>query len=160
MQTFDDFQKQISKSLEKFYFFEEGYCIPVLEEKDKVKIQFLTEEECSDFWEKYVSKKYDHWLQIPINESINYLNYNWEKDWIENNIEAFDVHIKPLIGYQNNDEVLFFWNKSTGVKTEWNIICKYWITFLFEDEGNILINPSHPSVLYLSTHGKILLKQL
>jgi hypothetical protein len=158
MQPFDDSAKQISASVGNFYFFENDYCLPALEESDKMKIQFLSEDECSTYWEKYVSKKHDQLLQIPINENINYLNYNWEKDWIENNTEAFNVHIKPLIVYQNNDEVLFFWNKSTGVKTEWSIVCKYWIAFLFEDEGNILINPSHPTVLFLSTHGKILLK--
>ena len=153
-------QNQKYDSIDKLYYFENDYCIPILEDCDKSKIRVLSNNYCSELWNEYVSEKHKHLMLI--NEAENWKieneiskDYNWEKDWNENNIKAFEENIKPLIDFKEDDKILYFWSKYAGIETEWKIICKYWIAFLYEDESNIIINPKKSKVLILSTNGNI-----
>ncbi len=81
--------------------------------------------------------------------------YNWQEDWNNNTIEAFEENIKPLTNWKAEDTVFFFWNKSSGIETTWSLICKYWISFLYEDEANIIVNPKSKNVIILSVNGSL-----
>ncbi len=153
-------QNQKYDSFNKLYFFEDEYCIPILEDNDKSKIRVLSNNYCSELWNKYVTEKPNHLMLI--NDTKNWKieneiskDYNWENDWNENNVIAFENNIKPLIDYKEEDKIIYFWSKYSGVETEWRIICKYWIAFLYEDESNIIINPNNTKVMILATNGNV-----
>jgi hypothetical protein len=49
------------------------------------------------------------------------------------------------------DSLLYiFWMRETGVATNWGVFCRNWSNFLYEDEGCILILPSHKAAFVLS----------
>lgn len=155
-------EKSINKydAPEKLYCFENEYCTPALTKDDKAKIKALTDDYCSELWDKYVSKNKRHLMLINHPEELKIKNeikkeYNWQNDWNESNIDAFNKNVKNLIDWDEDDSVLFFWNKFSGIKTTWRLICKYWISFLYEDEANIVINPKSKKVIILSTNGNL-----
>lgn len=155
-------EKSINKhdAPEKFYCFENEYCTPALTKADKAKIKALTDDYCSELWDKYVSKNKRHLMLINHPEELKMKNeikkeYNWQNDWNESNIDAFNKNVKNLIDWDKDDSVLFFWNKFSGIETTWRLICKYWISFLYEDEANIVINPKSKKVIILSTNGNL-----
>jgi len=59
------------------------------------------------------------------------------------------------VDWKEDDSVIFFWNQSSGIETKWRLICKYWISLLYEDEANIIINPKSKKVIILSTNGNL-----
>lgn len=155
-------EKSINKydAPEKLYCFENEYCTPALTKDDKAKIKALTDDYCSELWDKYVSKNKRHLMLINHPEELKMKNeikkeYNWQNDWNESNIDAFNKNVKNLIDWDEDDSVLFFWNKFSGIETTWRLICKYWISFLYEDEANIVINPKSKKVIILSTNGNL-----
>ena len=155
-QKIDLNQKYIS--LEKHYYFEDKYCQPNLTYNDKLKIKALSDNYCAELWSEYVSESKKHLMLINnpdewkiSNEIKN--NYNWQKDWNDDNINAFTENIKPLVDWKDDDTILFFWSKSFGIETNWDIICKYWISFLYDDEANIIINPKSKETLILTVNG-------
>lgn len=155
-------EKSINKydAPEKLYCFENEYCTPALTKDDKAKIKALTDDYCSELWDKYVSKNKRHLMLINHPEELKMKNeikkeYNWQNDWNESNIDAFNKNVKNLIDWDKDDSVLFFWNKFSGIETTWRLICKYWISFLYEDEANIVINPKSKKVIILSTNGNL-----
>ncbi|SNR62138.1 DUF2947 family protein [Flavobacterium sp. ov086] len=148
------------ENLEKFYYFENEYCFPILNDSDKTEIKALTTYYCSELWNKYISESKKHLMLINYPDEWKIKNeignqYNWQKDWNENNIEAFNKNVKPLINWQEDDLVLFFWNKHTGIESKWSVICKYWISFLYDDESNVIINPKSTKVILLTTNGNL-----
>jgi hypothetical protein len=147
-------------SLEKFYYFENEYCYPTLTDFDKPEIQAFTNNYCSQLWNKYISESQKHLMLINNPDQWKIKNeikkeYNWQNDWNETNTEAFNEIVKPLIDWEEDDEVMFFWNKYSGIESKWGIICKYWISFLYDDESNIIINPKSKKVIILSTNGNL-----
>jgi hypothetical protein len=147
-------------SLEKFYYFENEYCYQTLTDSDKPEIKAFTNNYCSELWNKYISESKKHLMLINHTEQWKIKNevkkeYNWQKDWNDNNIDAFKENVKPIIDWEEEDEVMFFWNKYTGIESKWGIICKYWISFLYDDESNIIINPKSKKVIILSTNGNL-----
>ncbi|QDW20514.1 DUF2947 family protein [Flavobacterium sp. KBS0721] len=155
-------EKNINKyeALEKFYYFENDYCEPQLTDVDQPEIKALTDDYCAALWTEYVSENKRHLMLINHPEELKIKNevkkeYNWQNDWNESNIDAFDKNVKNLIDWKEEDSVIFFWNKSSGIETKWALIYKYWISFLYEDEANIIINPKSKKVIILSTNGNL-----
>ncbi|MTH13988.1 DUF2947 family protein [Flavobacterium sp. LC2016-01] len=155
-------EKSINKyeALEKFYYFEKEYCYPVLTVTDKPQIKALTDHYCSQLWNEYVSETKHHLMLVNDLKDWKIKNeikkeYNWQKDWNNNIIEAFEENIKPLLDWKDEDPVFFFWNKFSGIETTWSLICKYWISFLYEDEANILVSPKSKNVIILSVNGNL-----
>lgn len=147
-------------SLEKFYYFENEYCYPTLTDFDKPEIKAFTNNYCSQLWNKYISESQKHLMLINNPDQWKIKNeikkeYNWQNDWNETNTEAFNENVKPLIDWEEDDEVMFFWNKYSGIESKWGIICKYWISFLYDDESNIIINLKNKKVIILSTNGNL-----
>ena len=155
-------EKNINKyeALEKFYYFKNEYCEPQLTPIDKPEIKALSDDYCATLWTEYVSENKKHLMLINHPEEWKIKNevkkeYNWQNDWNESDIEAFDKNVKNLMDWKEDDSVIFFWNKSSGIETKWRLICKYWISLLYEDEANIIINPKSKKVIILSTNGNL-----
>ncbi len=159
-------EKNINKYdvLEKFYYFENEYCEPQLTDVDQPEIKALTDDYCAALWSEYVSGNKRHLMLINHPEELKIKNeikkeYNWQNDWNESNIDAFDKNVKNLIDWEDDDSVIFFWNKTSGIESKWALICKYWISFLYEDEANIIINPKSRKAIILSTNGNLSLAE-
>jgi hypothetical protein len=155
-------EKNINKyeALEKFYYFENEYCDPKLTNIDKPEIKALTDDYCAALWHEYVSENKKHLMLVNNPEESKVKNenkkeYNWLKDWNDSSIEAFNENVKNLLDWKDDDSVIFFWNKTSGIESKWALICKYWISFLYEDEANIIINPKSRKAIILSTNGNL-----
>nr|WP_245179138.1 DUF2947 family protein [Flavobacterium chilense] len=120
----------------------------------------LTDYYCAQLWTEYVSETKHHLMLVNDLKDWKIKNeikkeYNWQEDWNNNTIEAFEENVKPLTNWKAEDIVFFFWNKSSGIETTWSLICKYWISFLYEDEANIIVNPKSKNVIILSVNGSL-----
>ncbi|WP_082815783.1 DUF2947 family protein [Flavobacterium chilense] len=127
---------------------------------DKPQIKALTDYYCAQLWTEYVSETKHHLMLVNDLKDWKIKNeikkeYNWQEDWNNNTIEAFEENVKPLTNWKAEDIVFFFWNKSSGIETTWSLICKYWISFLYEDEANIIVNPKSKNVIILSVNGSL-----
>jgi hypothetical protein len=148
------------EGLEKFYYFENDYCDPKLTDVDKPEIKALSDNHCAELWNEYVSESKNHLMLMNNPEDGKIKNeikkeYNWLEDWNDSKIEAFNENVKNLIDWKDDDSVIFFWNKTSGIASKWALICKYWISFLYEDEANIMINPKSSKAIILSTNGNL-----
>jgi hypothetical protein len=128
--------------------------IKVLED-DLVFIKPLTEDYSKELWTKYISKKKNerhfmilqkgHWCTFK-----NTLLYLWNEDWKNNDYINFSKILVNNIDYCNNDDIILFWMKERAVEIKWSIFIKYWINFLFEDEGVIIINEKNIKSIIMS----------
>lgn len=57
------------------------------------------------------------------------------------------------------NSLFFFWGKSSGLEADWTFVCEYLISFLYDDEISIVINPNSQQdsqqVLILGVHGYV-----
>lgn len=148
------------EALEKFYYFGNDYCDPKLTDLDKSEIKALSDDYCAELWNEYVSETKNHLMLVNDPKDWKIKNeikkeYNWQADWNNTNIEALTANVRPFTDWKDDDTILFFWNQSSGVETTWGLICKYWISFLYEDEANIMVNPKSKNVIILSVNGNL-----
>lgn len=78
------------------------------------------------------------------------LLYLWQNDWNKNNYMSFSKIMDNKIDYAESDEIILFWMKERAVEIKWSVFKKYWINFLFEDEGVIIINEKSNYSIVLS----------
>lgn len=76
-------------------------------------------------------------------------------DWNENNLSSLADELRDKTSFNDKDIILFFWMKEHAVRTTWEIFLKYWINFLFEDEGPILISSEKKTALRFSATGSV-----
>jgi hypothetical protein len=75
--------------------------------------------------------------------------YNFIDDWNNNCYAHLSDVLREALAFADDAAVFFFWGRDCGVETTWAVFLKYWINFLFDDEGSILINPdSHRTVIF------------
>lgn len=144
--------------IEEIWFFEPTYCHNI-DPKDLQMIHPLTPQYASKLWGTLVSPKHRHLMTIEGNnwyiKNERKVDYNWEVDWEEDRFDAFTEHIAPLLKWDTDHDVLFFWGRYTALEAPWKLLCKYWISLLYEDEMNIVINPKSNRVLILGTRGYV-----
>ncbi len=137
---------------------------PKLPEEVLAKVRILEEPECISKWEEFVSEKNRHFMLLNDDEwpseivRSNNSFYNWFDDWNNNNYSGFGSILKKLdIPLEN--QIFLFWMKEIAAETTWDIFCKFWINFLYEDEGVILVVQNSNKALILSNgnswHGTL-----
>ena len=145
--------------ISSLWMFDKAYCENIVESEKKF-LKPLSEHYCSQLWRKYVSEKQLHLMLANLDSELKFKDeekqkYAWLNDWNEDNYDAFKEKIAPLFSWHPEDEVLFFWGRNAGLETNWKYLCKYWIAFLYDDEMNIVINPSSSEVLILGVNGYV-----
>lgn len=123
-----------------------------------VNIKPLSQEYSSFLWEKYVSKSNRHLMLLAKDEwpsSLELGSYNWEADWNNNIYNYFGAYLDEQVSFMPNDIIYFFWMKELCVETVWWFFLKYWILFLFEDEGTLIINPSSLEAISFGPSGSV-----
>ena len=63
----------------------------------------------------------------------------WHNDWNSNNYDRISKILKSHVTWSDDMTVYFCWSREDIFETTWGIFNKYWINFLFDDEGPILI---------------------
>lgn len=127
-------------------------------DSDISKIQPFSKEYSSIIWERYISKGCRHLCLMDKNEwpfSLVPIHYNWIPDWNENNFSLLADELRDKTSFDDKDIILFFWMKECAVKTTWGIFLKYWVNFLFEDEGPILIRSEKKTAIRFSATGSV-----
>jgi len=128
---------------------------PNMSHNDIEKIKILSELNSSSKWENFVSLSNRHFMLLQDDEwpskiiaDDNFL-YRWVEDWNED----FFLHFSSIlnaIDLPGNSELYVFWMKEVGLKTNWDVFCRNWINFLYEDEGCILVLPDSDKSIVLS----------
>ncbi len=150
-------------NINKWWEFSPEYCSN-LDEKDKSQLKPLQTEYCQKLWKQYVSEKHQHLMKIKSDDDWNIYQkelqpYNWEKDWENDKYNAFFENVMPLVSWGESDMVYFFQNSTCGIEAPWKLICKYWMSFLYEDEASIIINPKSETAILLIVGGHIELRK-
>ena len=145
--------------INKVWMFDLSHCENI-EASDKEELKLLSESYCSELWSEYVTDKHRHLMLVHKDEDWKITNkvsqqYNWLSDWNNDKHVAFYRIVAPLLQWEMDDIVYFFWNRHSGIETQWNLVCKYWISFLYDDEMNIVVNPKSNNVLILGVHGYV-----
>lgn len=127
---------------------------------DKNEIKPLASKYSSKLWEQCISVYNNHFMLIDSKEkftaSLEKQSYNWKADWNNGTYETFANYLISLISYNENDTIITFWNKELAVETRWRIFIRNWISFLFDDEGLVVINPRNEEVLVFCINGVLL----
>jgi hypothetical protein len=124
-------------------------------ESDLTFIRPLNEMYSSELWFKFVSnnKNERHYMLLGNNHwavNKNNLLYLWDDDWNKNDYLHFSKLMDNEIKFNEDDKIILFWMKERAVEITWSIFKKYWINFLFEDEGVIIINEKSNCAIILS----------
>lgn len=129
-----------------------------MEDKDLKLLRPLTEKYSSYLWGKYVSKQNRHPMPLNKGEWVCYLKqeeYNWQKDWNEGSYDGLKEYLIRRVSFKSSDVVYFFWMKERGIETIWECFLKYWISFLYDDEGPILLSPDTNEVVSFGPTGSL-----
>lgn len=126
------------------------------------KVKPLSENYAQELWNKNISKKYGHAIMMQSDKDwrINNIqsfakDWNWEASWSEDDYSAFEKNVKHRLDWEAEDIIYFFWNHHTAAETDWEILYKYWIPFMYEDEMNMVFNPKSKKVLLIGVNGSI-----
>ena len=143
-------EKYISDSA-LWYFVNDdlGECYRNLSEPDQKGILELTDAYSAELWDRYVSATARHLMLMNKSDWPNYAQGEQRK--IEpfpdtNDAQSQDIFAEILaqqVPYLPDDKIYFFWMKESAVETTWQIFLRNWPHFFFEDEGPILIVPTH-----------------
>ena len=153
------FEKYVDMNKYEGNWFFYDKAVPVNEQDIKL-IKPLTKQYSIFLWSKYISQKNRHLMLLEKNEWPNLLKiqeYNWAEDWNERNYNGLSEYLINKASFIDDDLIYFFWMKETGVETTWAIFLKYWINFLFEDEGPILISPEKDDAFSFGPSGTVLI---
>ncbi len=151
--------KDIEKynDLSSLWYFDKKWCENI-DDTDREFIKPMTEAYSSALWSNCVSAKCNHLMWVKNSSDWKVINNttldcHWSGPWEEDNYHYFYDVIAPLMSWDLSDSVYYFWGQFSGLETSWNLLCKYWIAFLYEDEMNIIINPASKEVLILGVSG-------
>jgi hypothetical protein len=142
----------------EIWFFGDEYCENITVD-ERACIKVLTEESSASMWRKYVSEQHRHLMLVENDEwklsEVRQLSYSWLNDWNNDIPDAFSNNLAKTLPWVLDDEVLFFWNRTSSVMAPWWLICKFWICFLYEDEMNIIINPKSEMAFMIGVNGYV-----
>lgn len=141
------------------WFFDPKYCEGLTEE-DRAKIKLLRPNYCLKIWSRFVTEKHRHLMLVNSDEDLKYadlksLNYNWGEDWDLNNDNGLKDGLSDHVNWADDDKVFFLYGRYAGYETTWAVFLRYWLSFFYEDEKNILINPKDETVVIFTVHGQV-----
>jgi hypothetical protein len=145
------------KTFEAYWFFED----PAVTETDLKNIRPFSEEYASKYWldniygERHLmivdtalcllchaqnsgerERLCDNWIC-----SLKKAGYNCLDDWNNDNIRGLSDFLSGCADLPDNEPVVFFWYKESGIETTWGVFLRNWINFLYDDESPVLICP-------------------
>lgn len=112
----------------------------------------------SYLWNKYISKRNRHLMLMSNDEwalCLKPSRYNWQNDWNLDKYEPFKTFLSQQVSYKKDDIIYLFWMKEHGLEMDWSFFIKYWFTFLYDDEGVLIINPTNLRSISFGPSGTV-----
>ncbi len=127
--------------------------------RDLHRITPYSAEEAYSLWQRYVSKSYDHVMQLT---QFHPEMIRFEVDW-ENENQGQQL-LKQHCQLTEDSTILCFWSPQVAVKTHWGLLTQYWTDFCYPDDDNNVI-VAWPFRLYfceevftIETHSEVSLQ--
>lgn len=126
-------------SHKKEHFDNYGHHLDYLEEQHKDKVRFMSAAFCRNLWKDHFTNVESHYLRELYDlKSIDSIIKNANgRDFYD----LYEKRVQSLVGWEKNTEIYYCNGSTNCIKSEWGIICKYWVTSIYEDNYNLIINP-------------------
>ena len=123
----------------------------------KVAIKPYTEAVSNQLWNQYISQQSGHSSQFgsgdwPAKGGVWSDKGDWQKAWDSENNELPSI-ILEYLDWDDNTNVLFFYDSDRVVETSWKVFKQSWKNFLFFDDGPILLGKKRKQVVQFLQDG-------
>lgn len=132
-----------------------------LEDATKLAIKPYTEEVSNQLWNQYISQQSGHSSQFtatdwPSKSSTWVEKAQWQSAWDSDN-PSLPSSVLEFLDWDDNTNVLFFYDSDRVVETSWKIFKASWKNFLFFDDGPILLGKKRSQAVQFLQDGSVLL---
>ncbi|NJO16336.1 MAG: DUF2947 family protein [Thioploca sp.] len=132
MQLLLETEQQLSEFALSWRFMDESY--HQWPSTDLQKIWPGSAQEALTWWRQYVSKTYDHVMQLThFTNEINRFRVDWEDDYQGRQL------LTQQCPFPADSLILFFWSPQVAVKTHWGLFTQHWTDFCYPDDDNNVI---------------------
>ncbi|MFT6993162.1 MAG: hypothetical protein ACJASL_005164 [Paraglaciecola sp.] len=128
-----------------------------LSEDVKAAIKPYTEAVSNQLWNQYISQQSGHSSQFgsgdwPSRGGVWSERGNWQQVW-DSEISDLPSIILEHLDWDENTNVLFFYDSDRVIETSWKAFKLSWKNFLFFDDGPILMGKKRKQVVQFSQDG-------
>jgi len=128
-----------------------------LAEDVKAAIKPYTEAVSNQLWNQYISQQSGHSSQFasgdwPVKGGVWSDKGDWQKAWDSEANELPSIILEHL-DWDDNTNVLFFYDSDRVVETSWKVFKQSWKNFLFFDDGPILLGKKRKQAVQFLQDG-------
>lgn len=128
-----------------------------LAEDVKAAIKPYTEAVSNQLWNQYISQQSGHSSQFassdwPVKGGVWSDKGDWQKAWDSETNELPSIILEHL-DWDDNTNVLFFYDSDRVVETSWKVFKQSWKNFLFFDDGPILLGKKRKQAVQFLQDG-------
>jgi hypothetical protein len=130
----------------------------------KAAIKPYTEAVSNQLWSQYISQQAGHPSQFgtgdwPARNSAWQEKASWQDAWDSENNTMPELILEHL-DWDDNTNVLFFYDSDRVVETSWKVFKQSWKNFLFFDDGPILLGKKRKQAVQFLQSGDFAIGQL
>lgn len=134
-----------------------------LDDVTKAAIKPYTEAVSNQLWNQYISQQSGHPSQFAVGDWPSKHNTwsgngSWQEAWDSDNNDLPEL-IQQHIDWDDNTNVLFFYDSDRVVETTWKAFKASWKNFLFFDDGPILLGKKRKQALQFLQDGSFSIGQ-
>lgn len=134
-----------------------------LDDKTKAAIKPYTEAVSNQLWNQYISQQSGHPSQFvtsdwPSKNNTWSGNGSWQEAWDSDKNELPEL-IQQHIDWDDNTNVLFFYDSDRVIETTWKAFKASWKNFLFFDDGPILLGKKRKQAVQFLQDGSFAIGQ-
>lgn len=135
-----------------------------LSENVKADIKPYTETVSNQLWNQYISQQSDHPSKFgsndwPSRSGVWLDKGNWQQAWESDNNDLPSMLAEHL-DWDDNTNVLFFYDSDRVIETRWKVFKLSWKNFLFFDDGPILLGKKRKEAVQFQQDGSFAIGQL
>lgn len=132
-----------------------------LTDEEKKALKPYTEAVSNQLWNQYISQQAGHpsqftqgdWLLSP---AAREESGRWQEAW-DSDESGLPSQVLETLDWDNNTNVLFFYDSDRVVETTWKVFKQSWKNFLFFDDGPILLGKKRAQVVQFLQDGSFVL---
>lgn len=135
-----------------------------LTDEVKAAIKPYTEVVSNQLWNQYISQQSGHSSQFtasdwPSRKDVWLDQGEWQQAWEADNNDLPAMIVEHL-EWDDNTNVLFFYDSDRVVETSWKVFKLAWKNFLFFDDGPILLGKKRKQAVQFLQNGSFSLGKL
>src|SRR5262245_13724432 len=136
------------RSLDSFWQFDEDRNVPG---NLRQLIRPLAVAYSASLWTQWVSPTKNHLMQMrdSADSLIDWGEWvaDYTADWYEDDTARIPPLLRSLMPWQPGTIIYFFESKHWGFETTWETFLGCWWSFLYDDEGSILLSEASADIL-------------